>query len=69
QVQHRCICVWAMVDTDRPLADRVFRIHGTGHSLFLSPTAKFVGTVQLDNGQLVFHVFDLGQIKPPTRKE
>ena len=58
-VQHDQICVWARVDKNRPLTLRQFRVAGTGH-----PDARgnHVGSVMLQRGGLVFHVFDLGEV-------
>lgn len=53
------ICVWALVDPDMPPLHRTFRIAGTGHPIEDSEKWKFVGTVQLYGGSLVFHVFEL----------
>lgn len=55
--QHGGVCVWALVDPDKPLASVRFRVLGTGHE-FENPEAwKFVDTVKLMGGNLMFHVF------------
>lgn len=58
QVQHGQPCIWAIVD---PKADKEtveIRIHGTGHGLSEdSHTYDYIGTYQLRDGELVFHVF------------
>lgn len=47
------IALWALVDPDKSLVTRVFRIAGTGHDV---PDGVYVGTVQ--QGPLVWHVFE-----------
>ncbi len=59
QVQHGIPCVWALVLPSVPMEQREFRIYGTGHpvddsEIFLS----YIGTYQLQEGSLVFHVFE-----------
>lgn len=54
------VCLWAMVDPDSPKVTRHIKWVGTGH-----PTegeGKFIGTVILEGGALVFHFFDLGEV-------
>lgn len=58
QMQHGDPHVWLEVDTQQPLTRKTFRVYGTGHEL---PSAfgpsYYVGTFQLNNGELVFHVY------------
>lgn len=62
------LCVWAQVDSDQPLVKRVFAVHGTGHTI--RPTARengtelptYLGTFMMYGGELVFHVFDHGEV-------
>lgn len=52
------VCIWVMVDPSKNKETRKFRLAGTGHpinELYLS----FVGTVQLDGGSMVFHLFEI----------
>ena len=63
QVQRDVVCLWAMVPTDLPdyaggEEVRRFLVIGTGHRLPEHPT-RYVGTVQMVNGALVLHVFEL----------
>ena len=52
------ICLWATVDTQETRREeRTFRIAGTGHIL-TNGKFDYVGTVHLDNGLIVFHVFE-----------
>ena len=60
QVQHGIPCVWALVDPDEKDVDKKsITVFGTGHpiddNLILE---KFIGTFQLNEGKLVFHVFE-----------
>ena len=61
-VQGVMLCIWAEVDIG---ADRVlhgFAIRGTGHPTDNLPSdARFLNTVFMEEGALVFHVFDLGE--------
>lgn len=57
QVQSGHPCMWARVDPDRPAVVRHFRIAGTGHNLG-SNVGRYIGSFQLSNGALVFHVFE-----------
>jgi len=61
QVQNGTPCIWALVDTDHPIFPRLLTIHGTGHPIDHNMSAcTFIGTIQLHDGALVFHVFDWG---------
>ncbi len=59
QVQQGKVCLWAEVDYDELyLAEpRHIRIHGTGHPV--TESLRFIDTVQLSGGKLVFHVFEV----------
>jgi DNA-directed RNA polymerase subunit RPC12/RpoP len=50
-------CIWAIVDPDAPLITRRLCIRGTGHT-FKGNEGKYIGTCQVDNEFLVFHVFE-----------
>lgn len=56
QVQHGTPCLWALIDPQADPRDHVVSMYGTGHPILLSP-GKFVDTYQLEDGDLVFHVF------------
>lgn len=60
--QRESLCVWALVDTDKPKTGRGFRVVGTGHPIENAERFAFLGTVQFRDGALVFHVFDMGEI-------
>jgi hypothetical protein len=57
QVQGGMPCLWALVDVDELKSIREFVTYGTGH-VHIAISGKYVGTYQLDNGGLVFHVFE-----------
>jgi hypothetical protein len=59
QWQHEHPCLWVLVDPTAPTERRVFRIVGTGHPI--SGDVRYVGTVQLDGGALIFHVFEVDE--------
>lgn len=60
QIQAGVPCVWAAVNPAEPDELRIFNWRGTGHELGNVALDKYVGTVQLENGSLVFHLFDGG---------
>lgn len=49
-------CVWARVFPDGPKVTRRFRLAGTGHPL--EGNLWYIGTFQLLEGKLVFHLFE-----------
>jgi hypothetical protein len=53
--------LWARVETDNYVGGRSrrFRVAGTGHP---NAEGKYIGTLLVDDGALVFHVFDLGPL-------
>lgn len=63
QAQHGTLQLWAIVDTS-PTAEvesRTFEICGTGQQLTeLTDEYRFhLGTVQMTNGNLVWHIFEV----------
>ncbi len=68
QNQRGVPCVWALVETSRPKIMREIHIFGTGRPCD-SFKEGYVGTFQLRNGDLVFHVFDVGEIVAPPEEE
>jgi hypothetical protein len=58
QMQHGLPCIWARVNTaPSPVEVRRFRWAGTGHPLGEQADWHYVGTVQMQHGDLVFHLF------------
>lgn len=59
QEQYGKPCLWAVVDDDVEKERRVFAIYGAGHSVSVVTDKKYIGTYQLMEGALIFHVFEL----------
>jgi hypothetical protein len=61
QVQKGQPCIWAKVDSEAGKEIRTFRIHGTGHPILeaRSKGYEYLGTYQLMNGDLVFHLVEV----------
>lgn len=64
--------LWALCDPDAPANEpRTFALYGTGHLIndpqfeqasmvsSAAPKAWYIGTFQLHDGQLVFHLFEV----------
>jgi hypothetical protein len=58
QMQGGLPCLWAKVDTTRSLERRSFDVYGTGNAMPDDPRLVYVGTFQMDDGALVWHVFE-----------
>lgn len=57
------VCVWARVIPTAPLVDRSLSMVDTGEPLLADhKTSRYIGTAVLVSGQLVVHVFDLGEV-------
>lgn len=52
------ICLWAIVDTDKPVTTRKFQVCGTGHPL--DSVGPYIGTVF--DGPYVWHVFGANRL-------
>ena len=50
--------MWALVDRDQPLEERRFHLLGTGHSDGDRALGQYVGTFQVADGTLIFHLFE-----------
>jgi hypothetical protein len=58
QVQNGQVCLWVLVDPREEQTPLKVWIHGTGHPVGDAATkGRFVASVQLAGGALVFHVF------------
>ena len=55
QFQHGAPCIWALVDTANALVLQTVHVHGTGHPI--EHNGRFLGTIQVAGGSLIFHVF------------
>lgn len=58
QVQNGVPCLWAIVDPTAELRDRRIETYGTGHPIAIHGKRKYLGSYQLKEGALVFHVFE-----------
>jgi len=57
QAQHEGICLWALVTPSQKEERRFIEVFGTGHTM--PPASRdYIGTVQLEGGSLIFHVFE-----------
>jgi hypothetical protein len=58
--QYGDICMWAIVDTDAEQEKRCFNIVETGHEIYndMGINRKYIGSVHLDGGSFVFHIFE-----------
>lgn len=54
------ICIWVEVDPENQTEEREFKAYGTGHPIFDATEFKreFLGTVMLEGGALIFHVYE-----------
>lgn len=59
QLQGDLPCLWVLVDPYAALVSYDFVCRGTGHKADCLGAAEFLGTVQFDNGALIFHFFSL----------
>ena len=60
QMQYDVPCIWALVDPDMPLEQRVFRLAGTGHPIYESLiNLDYIGTFQMSRGDLIFHLLEI----------
>ena len=57
QMQNGAPCLWALVNTDKPLRKVVIRMYGTGHEVTNPDSLEFIGTFQYVEYGLVYHVF------------
>lgn len=63
QVQRSEACVWARVLPDAPIVSRDLVSFGTGHAMpSEADSAPYIGSYQLLDGDLVFHLFDFGEV-------
>jgi len=60
QTQDGRPCLWALVAPNKTETTRIIETFGTGHEVnyFDTTVREYIGTYQLEGGQLVFHVFE-----------
>jgi len=63
QDQHGTLTLWVLVNTDSPTIRRFVAVHGTGHEIADNEfeNGRYIGSVQMHGGSLVWHVVDLGE--------
>ena len=55
------ICIWVEVNPSHPHQERrIFEVFGTGHPIIedMGTSREYIGSVKMDGGQLVFHVYE-----------
>ncbi len=57
QFQAGNLCLWALVDSEKPKTMRYIRIYGTGIPLE-QINLQYITTYQVADGRLIFHVFE-----------
>lgn len=57
QTQGDDVCLWALVEPNKPTTRRFFDVYGTGHQMPADPGA-YVATFQMGGSALVWHVFE-----------
>lgn len=63
QVQHGTPFIWALVNPGATKETYRFRLRGTGHDATSIIGWYYIGTFQIDGGDLVFHLFSEKQLK------
>lgn len=59
QTQFNRPCIWFLCDPNNNKVPRTFVIYGTGNPVNKeAANYTYIGTFQLDDGRLVFHVFE-----------
>ena len=58
QIQVDKLCLWALVDPEEKIESRVIQIFGTGHDVEPNANLRYISTVQLVGGQLIYHIFE-----------
>ncbi len=58
QNQNEEVCMWVKLDPSAPKINRTFAVFGTGWDINADSKLNYIGSVQLESGKLVFHVFE-----------
>lgn len=59
QVQDNKIYMWCLINNNEKIITIKLRVFGTGHKIDNPEDYEYLKTVQLDNGDLIFHVFEV----------
>jgi hypothetical protein len=57
QMQFDIPCLWALVDEKALFKRRKLTVHGTGNPINSTDNQTYLGTIQMREGQFVWHVF------------
>lgn len=60
QMQHGDPTLWACVDESAQPVERSILMAGTGHEFHGFDAEQYIGTVQMNDGFIVWHYFDGG---------
>ena len=63
QCQHGVPHIWALCDPNQAPKIRYFRLVRTGHEIAESSMPQYLGSFQLANGRLVFHLFEIPSLQ------
>lgn len=58
EAQNDKLCLWALVDPEKPILNRRIRIAGTGHTI-KENIIRYINTFTLYEKALWFHVFEI----------
>ncbi len=58
QVHKGWPCLWAECNPDKEPVFRTFLIRGTGHPIDDDIKKEYIGTIQMLDGSIVYHVFE-----------
>lgn len=58
--QHNVACIWALVDPQAEMANRLFLAAETG-GMAIPDGSRYLGTCMLDGGYYVLHIFEPAQ--------
>ena len=53
------IVLWALVNPDKPIITRKFKIEGTGYPIEEKENLEYINTFYTNNNELVWHVFEI----------
>jgi hypothetical protein len=67
--QHEAICIWAEVETDLPMEIRRIQVYSTGNPIpdYYGLYHKYLGTVKLESGNFIFHLYELNDSSNPKK--
>ena len=68
QMQGKILCLWVLLDPVKavslPKENHCIRIIGTGHPIPPEEALCYIDTFQMDDGTLIFHVFERTRLEP-----